>query len=173
MNKDIDSIALIGFDITQGPVLKWKKSYSKESKINIDELYTNFYIMFKGGGRFKPKSIIFDEFQLVAFADQMDLLCVFLNRTISQENYKALKEIAETENNQQGNVKSTPLESESDQFKSHLIELLTNEKRLTIQQLKKHFPVSYWTIRRYLTDLEADGKVVRNNEGKTHIWSVK
>ncbi|MHA1753146.1 MAG: DUF977 family protein [Candidatus Helarchaeota archaeon] len=170
--ENINTIALIGFDITKGPVLRWKKSYNKNNMIDVDQFYTNFYVIFRGGGKFKPKMMVFDQFQIVAFQNEMDLLCVFLDNKINEEHFKEIKKIAEKESSKFISS-STKLETESDLIKEKLIQLLKEQEKLTIKQLKKHFPLSYWTIRRYLTDLEEDGIIVRDKEHKEHLWSVK
>ncbi|MHA1271343.1 MAG: DUF977 family protein [Candidatus Helarchaeota archaeon] len=169
---NINSIALIGFDIQEGPVLKWKKFYNKVNEINIDQLYTNFYIMFKGGNKYKPKSIIFDNFQIIAFQNQMDLLLVFLDNKLNEEQLKRVKEFADKESSKYKN-NSSKLETESDIIKEKLIEILKEQERVSIKQLRKHFPLSYWTIRRYLTDMEEDGLITRDKAQKEHYWSIK
>ncbi|MBD3228711.1 MAG: DeoR family transcriptional regulator [Candidatus Lokiarchaeota archaeon] len=167
LDSNLNSVALIGFDITQGPVLKWKKSFKANNVIDIDQFFTNFYVMFRSGNDFKPKAIIFDDFQVVAFPDQMELLCVFLNNKINKEDFEKLKTIAEKEKENHG--KSEQFKSESDEIKEKLIDLLKKEKS-SIKKLKKHFSMSYWTIRRYLVDLEDEGKVERNTENREHLW---
>ncbi|MHA1231189.1 MAG: DeoR family transcriptional regulator [Candidatus Helarchaeota archaeon] len=170
-NLDINMIALIGFDVTEGPVLKWKKCYKDGNNIEIDQFYTNFYIMFKGGGKFKPKMIMFEDFQIIAFQNQMDLLCVFMENKVNKEYLEKINKFAEKECSSFRNNPSK-VESESDKIKEQLIKILKEQKELTIRQLKKHFPLSYWTIRRYLTDLEEDGLVKRNKKQKEHLWSA-
>ncbi|TFF88217.1 MAG: DeoR family transcriptional regulator [Promethearchaeota archaeon] len=163
-------MALIGFDITQGPVLKWKRNFKDEAVIDIDQFFTNFYVMFRSGNEFKPKAIIFDDFQVVAFPNQLELLCVFLNNKINRHDFEKLKIIAEKEQQKHGN--SEVFKSESDEIKERLIKILKKDKK-SIKQLKEHFSMSYWTIRRYLVDLEDTGEVERNTENREHLWFVK
>jgi DNA-binding transcriptional ArsR family regulator len=163
---------MIGFDVTQGPVLKWKKIYNEQKAINLERFYTNFYIIFRGG-KFKPRAVIFEDFQIVAFPNKLDILCVFLDNKINEENYRELEKIAEREKQNQNISNDEEFKSESDQIKEKLIKLLKDEEKMTIKQLKKHFPLSYWTIRRYLTDLEDEDLVDRNKEGRSHLWYVK
>ncbi|TFF86029.1 MAG: transcriptional regulator [Promethearchaeota archaeon] len=170
--SNINSIAMIGFDVTQGPVLKWKKIFNEQNSIDLERLYTNFYIIFRGG-KFKPRAVIFEDFQIVAFPNKLDILCVFLDNKINEENYRELEKIAEREKQNQNISNTEEFKSESDQIKEKLIKILKEEEEMTIKQLKKHFPLSYWTIRRYLTDLEDEDLVDRNKEGRSHLWYVK
>lgn len=163
---------MIGFDVTQGPVLKWKKIFNEQNSIDLERLYTNFYIIFRGG-KFKPRAVIFEDFQIVAFPNKLDILCVFLDNKINEENYRELEKIAEREKQNQNISNTEEFKSESDQIKEKLIKILKEEEEMTIKQLKKHFPLSYWTIRRYLTDLEDEDLVDRNKEGRSHLWYVK
>ncbi|MFX1393547.1 MAG: hypothetical protein ACFFAH_08225, partial [Promethearchaeota archaeon] len=53
--------ALIGFDMIDGPFLKWKKEYEKKSKsiVNLDDFAMNFYLAFRGGNAGKkPRAIL-------------------------------------------------------------------------------------------------------------------
>ena len=169
LKPNIDTIALIGFDITEGPVLRWKKDFNNINKINIEQLYTNFYVMFKGGGKFKPKAVIFDDFQIVAFSNQMDLLCVFLNNKINMENLSKIKEIANKVSIQFTNTNIKELND----IEEKILNLLRKHSKLTIKQIEEHISLSYHDVWKTLITLEMDGKAIRNKENREHLWTIK
>ena len=47
---DMFGAALIGFDMIDGPFLKWEKQFDKKVDfINIDDFALNFYLSFRAG----------------------------------------------------------------------------------------------------------------------------
>ena len=72
--------ALIGFDMIDGPFLKWKKEYkNSRNKVNLDDFAMNFYLAFRGGNAGKkPRAILYDKFYIVAFPKDLELCCLFM-----------------------------------------------------------------------------------------------
>ena len=63
--NEIFGAALIGFDMIDGPFLKWKKEFDDVKKrVNLDDFAMNFYLAFRGGNESvkKPRAILYDEF---------------------------------------------------------------------------------------------------------------
>ena len=167
LKKDLHSVALIGFDTLSGPVLRFSKDFSNESlNFDLDANLTSFYLMFNGGGQFRPREIGFDEFKVVTFMKELDLYCFFL-RNSSSGNYKEYENFAEEifpkqESRKEKTIKETMLE-------------LLNEQSLTVKEIKKHFNFSVSTVRKYLKALEQEGKVEclgAGDETKAYLYTT-
>ncbi|MHA1526642.1 MAG: hypothetical protein ACTSQD_06390, partial [Promethearchaeota archaeon] len=88
--------ALIGFDMMDGPFLKWKKEYkNSRNKVNIDDFAMNFYLAFRGGNAGKkPRAILYDKFYIVAFPKDLELCCLFMKPQGIEKNITELNKIA-------------------------------------------------------------------------------
>ncbi|MBY9004742.1 MAG: hypothetical protein KGD73_12265, partial [Candidatus Lokiarchaeota archaeon] len=94
--NEIFGAALIGFDMIDGPFLKWKKAYQNtKSLINLNDFAMNFYLAFRGGNSGKkPRAILYDEFYIVAFPNDLELCCLFMKPQDVDRNIKQLNKIA-------------------------------------------------------------------------------
>ncbi|TFG16309.1 MAG: hypothetical protein EU533_09155, partial [Promethearchaeota archaeon] len=94
--NEILSAALIGFDLIDGPFLKWKKAYSQNQDIvNLNDFAMNFYLAFRGGNAGKkPRAILYDDFYIVAFPRDLELCCLFMKPQGIENNIKQLNKIA-------------------------------------------------------------------------------
>ena len=168
LKKDLHSVALIGFDTLSGPVLRFSKEFSNESlNFDLNDNLTSFYLMFNGGGQFKPREIGFDEFKVVTFMKELDLYCFFLKNSGSG-NYREYENIAEEIFPKQQTRKEKTI-------KETMIELL-NEQKLTVKEIKKHFNFSVSTVRKYLKALESEGKIEclgANDETRAYLYTSK
>ncbi|MHA1762426.1 MAG: hypothetical protein ACTSYC_01530, partial [Promethearchaeota archaeon] len=71
--KEVFGAALIGFDMIDGPFLKWKEFYDNEFSVNLDEFSMNLYLAFRGGNAGKkPRAILYDDFYIVAFPKDLE-----------------------------------------------------------------------------------------------------
>ncbi|MHA1534745.1 MAG: hypothetical protein ACTSP8_08470 [Promethearchaeota archaeon] len=99
MNFNEDELfgaALIGFDMIDGPFLRWKKEYGpKTNLMKLDDFAMNFYLAFRGGNAGKkPRAILYDKFYIVAFPQDLELCCLFMKPQGIDTNIKQLNKIA-------------------------------------------------------------------------------
>ncbi len=164
--NNLHSVALIGFDTLSGPVLKFSKQYSTDNlDVNLEANLTSFYLMFNGGGQFRPREIGFDNFKVVTFMKELDLYCFFLKNAGSND-YIEYEKLADDIFPKQETKKEKTI-------KDKMIELLEDQK-LTVKDIKKYFNFSVSTVRKYLKRLEEEGKIAQVDEtdNKAYIYSA-
>ena len=163
----VKSIAMIGFDTLKGPIVEWNKKLSQDFELDINQFCTPFYLMFQSGNGIKPRAIFFDNFYVVAYPKEMNLLLLFLDGGKAQQNYEALLQFA-----QRHYPKTTAKKQKTETVKEKMVDVLQNEQKLTISELRKYFKYNRKTIRRYLLDLVLSGKVKRDGKkGRETIWA--
>lgn len=160
--EDIQSIAVIGFDTVTGPVLKWKKEF-EESNVHIEQFLTSFYIMFNNGSRFFPKAIQYEDFSVITIFREMDLTCFFLKD-------KDLLNTSNLEELEKQYIPKFEKQVKEKSIKEEMVELLENQE-MTVKDLRKHFKFNANTVRKYLKELEEEGKAIRRGaDGRAIIW---
>ncbi len=165
----IKSIAMIGFDTLKGPVVEWEKNFSKDFQLDINQFCTPFYLMFQSGNGIKPRAIFYEEFSVVAFSEDMNLLLLFLDNEASKKNYDALLKFAKDYY-----PKTSTVKIKERSVKEQMIDLLREQQKMTISELRNYFKYNRKTIRRYLLDLVLSGKVKRDGKkGHEIIWAVQ
>ncbi|MHA1783650.1 MAG: ArsR family transcriptional regulator [Candidatus Helarchaeota archaeon] len=168
LKNKLHSVALIGFDTLSGPVLRFAKKFSDNAlNFNLEANLTSFYLMFNGGGQFRPREIGFDDFKVVTFMKELDLYCFFLKNAESG-NYQQFEKLADQIFPKQEKTKTKTI-------KEKMIDLL-NKQKLTVKEIKKHFKFSISTVRKYLKCLEAEGKVEcigTTEKNNAYIYSAK
>ncbi|MFX1294428.1 MAG: DUF977 family protein [Promethearchaeota archaeon] len=161
----VKSIAMIEFDILKGPTIEWKKNLTQDFEINIDQFCTPFYLMFQSGNGIKPRAIFFDNFHIVAFKEEMNLLLLFLENS-NKQNYDELLKYAK-----RFYPKAIVQKPKQKTVKERMINVL-REQQATISELRKYFKYNRKTIRRYLLDLVLSGEVKRDGKkGRETIWT--
>ncbi len=163
----VKSIAMIGFDTLKGPIIEWEKNLTKDFELDVNQFCTPFYLMFQSGNGIKPRAIFFDNFYVVAYPKDMNLLLLFLDGGKAQQNYEALLQFA-----QRHYPKTKPKKQKTKTVKEKMVVVLRDEQKLTISELRKYFKYNRQTIRRYLLDLVLSGKVKRDGKkGRETIWA--
>ncbi|MHA1277882.1 MAG: DUF977 family protein [Candidatus Helarchaeota archaeon] len=163
--EQIKSIAMIGFDTLKGPVVEWRKNLANDFEVDIHQFCTSFYLMFQSGNGVKPRAIFFDKFYVIAFPDDMNLLLLFLDA--AQQNYEALLKFAR--NHYPKNYRKKPQEKTA---KDEMLDVLRAQQKMTISELKEFFKFNRKTMRRYLYDLVASGKIKRDGKkGRETVWA--
>ncbi|MFX1302128.1 MAG: hypothetical protein ACFFBV_04520 [Promethearchaeota archaeon] len=174
--------ALIGFDMIDGPFLKWKKEYSNIKKgISLDDFAMNFYLAFRGGNESvkKPRAILYDKFYIVAFPRDLELCCLFMKpKNVVDNNIKALNKVASriiTEM-EKGEVddKGTQESDENtvDEIKRLIPNLLSGTK-MTTPELRRYFKLSNSQIWKIMSDLETSKKIKRaEKKGRSILWTA-
>ena len=160
--KEIFGAALIGFDMIDGPFLKWKKEYNNVSgNINLNDFAMNFYLAFRGGNSSvkKPRAILYDKFYIVAFPKDLELCCLFMKPQNVENNIKQLDKIAsriilemDTEEDQNNRTKDSD-EDTIEEIK-RLIPNLLNGTEMSTPELRRYFKLSNSQIWKVMADLE-------------------
>lgn len=164
----VKSIAMIGFDVLKGPIVEWEQRLTSDFELDINQFCTPFYLMFQSGNGIKPRAIYFENFSVVAFPEEMNLLLIFLNDGSLQETYDALRKFAQNHYPRVANKK--PKEKTA---KEKMIDVLKEQQKMTISELGKYFSYNKKTIRSYLLELVLSGKVKRDGKkGRETIWAI-
>ncbi|NVM45694.1 MAG: hypothetical protein HWN79_12340 [Candidatus Lokiarchaeota archaeon] len=178
--NELFGAALIGFDMIDGPFLKWKKEYGSSTNLmKLDDFAMNFYLAFRGGNAGKkPRAILYDKFYIVAFPNDLELCCLFMkpqgiDNSIKQLNKIATRIIHEMDITEVEN--DVPVESNEntiEEMKRLIVNLLSGVEMST-PELRKYFKLSNSQIWKVMADLESSRKVKRaRKQGRTVLWTV-
>ncbi|KKK45872.1 MAG: hypothetical protein Lokiarch_06030, partial [Candidatus Lokiarchaeum sp. GC14_75] len=149
--EELFGAAIIGFDMIDGPFLKWKKEYSganEKYSVNLDDFAMNFYLAFRGGNQGKkPRAILYDNFYIVAFPNDLELCCLFMKPQGIENNIKQLNKIASkivTEVGLEVDNVNQPDNSEEDEIEEikRLIPNLLNGVKMSTPELRRYFKLS-------------------------------
>ncbi|OLS13920.1 MAG: hypothetical protein RBG13Loki_2469 [Promethearchaeota archaeon CR_4] len=180
--KDLMSVALVGFDLINGPILKWQQDFHQSNlAINLDEFAANFYLAFKGGNEgIKPKAILYDDFAIVAFPRGLELCCMFLKPSDDTYQLTQLAKVAErvilrkdTEEEQTANINTnSDLGQEVTEVERILVNLLRNTEMST-PELRRAFNLNNSQIWKIVTDLEERKQLKRTGKhGRAICWTA-
>ena len=178
--NEIFGAALIGFDMIDGPFLKWKKEFDDTKKrVNLDDFAMNFYLAFRGGNESvkKPRAILYDKFYIVAFPRDLELCCLFMKpKNLIDNNIKQLNKIASKIITEMGmNVEENEKDEDSDENTideiKRLIPNLLNGTKMTTPELRRYFKLSNSQIWKIMSDLENSKKIKRaEKKGRSILW---
>jgi len=183
MNFNEDELfgaALIGFDMIDGPFVKYKKEFGPPSNLmNLDDFAMNFYLAFRGGNAGKkPRAILYDKFYIVAFPKDLELCCLFMKPQGIDKNIKQLNKIAtriihEIDANEEDiDVPIVSNENTIEEMKRIIVNLLSGIEMST-PELRKYFKLSNSQIWKVMSDLESSLKVKRaRKQGRTVLWTA-
>lgn len=179
--KELFGAALFGFDMIDGPFLKWKKEFDdSKNDVNLDEFAMNFYLAFRGGNAGKkPRAILYDKFYIVAFPRDLELCCLFMKPKGIENNLKQLNKIAlriidEMEiNNEETEQDSESSDEETIEEVKRLILNLLSDTKMSTPELRRYFKLSNSQIWKVMSDLENSNRVKRaDKKGRAVIWTV-
>jgi len=180
--NEIFGAALIGFDMIDGPFLKWKKDFSQVNKsVNLDDFAMNFYLAFRGGNESvkKPRAILYDNFYIVAFPKDLELCCLFMtpknliNNNIKQLNKVASRIITEMETNIEEDENTVDSDENTIDEIKRLIPNLLNGTKMTTPELRRYFKLSNSQIWKIMSDLENSNKIKRaEKKGRSILWTA-
>ena len=181
IENEIFGAALIGFDMIDGPFLKWKKEYNNSrNNINLNDFAMNFYLAFRGGNASvkKPRAILYDKFYIVAFPKDLELCCLFMKPQNLDNNIKQLNKIASriilemTENEE---VETREIDSDEDTVEEikRLIPNLLSGTEMSTPELRRYFKLSNSQIWKVMSDLESDQMIKRaGKKGRSIFWTA-
>ena len=178
--KELFGAALIGFDMIDGPFLKWKKEYGPPTNLmRLEDFAMNFYLAFRGGNAGKkPRAILYDKFYIVAFPQDLELCCLFMKPQGIDKNINQLNKIASRivhEMNSIEEEEDMPINSDEDAIEEmkRLIVNLLNGTEMSAPELKRYFKLSNSQIWKVMSNLESSLKVKRaRKEGRTVLWTA-
>jgi len=178
--NELFGAALIGFDMIDGPFLKWKKEYQNaKNLVNLDDFAMNFYLAFRGGNAGKkPRAILYDNFYIVAFPKDLELCCLFMkpqgiDKNIVQLNKVASRIITEMENIEEENPPSEESDEDTVEEVKRLIVNLLSETEMSTPELRRYFKLSNSQIWKIISDLENSNKVKRTSrKGRAVYWTA-
>jgi len=180
--NDVMSVALVGFDLINGPILKWQQEFQKSDlAINLDEFAANFYLAFKGGNEgIKPKAILYDNFYIVAFPRGLELCCMFLKPNDITPQLTELAKVAErvirrkdAEEEQAADIHaSEDVGQDVGEVKRILTNLLRNTEMST-PELRRAFNLNNSQIWKIIMDLEEHKQLKRTGKhGRAICWTA-
>jgi biotin operon repressor len=177
--EELFGAALIGFDMIDGPFLKWKKEYGNSTNLmKLDDFAMNFYLAFRGGNTGKkPRAILYDKFYIVAFPNDLELCCLFMKPQGIDENIKELNKVAKRiilemdVNEADEDVPTVSDEDTVEEMKRLIVNLLSGVEMST-PELRKYFKLSNSQIWKVMADLENSRKVKRTRKkGRAVLWT--
>ena len=180
--SELFGAAIIGFDMIDGPFLKFKKDYVNNSgnRVSLEDFAMNFYLAFRGGNAGKkPRAILYDNFYIVAFPNDLELCCLFMEPQGVEKNISQLKKIAnkliiEMDENEKDNEKSENSDEDTvEEIKRLIINLLSGTEMST-PELRRYFKLSNSQIWKVMSDLENAQKIKRTDkkQGRAVFWTV-
>ncbi len=180
--KELFGAALIGFDMIDGPFLKWKREYEKsDDMMNLDDFAMNFYLAFRGGNAGKkPRAILYDKFYIVAFPKDLELCCLFMKPQGIENNLKQLNKVAsrimfemESDDENEGNDIVDNSDEDTMEEVKRLVENLLNGTEMSTPELRKYFKLSNAEIWKIMSDLENAHKIQRTRKkGRAVFWTT-
>ena len=178
--EELFGAAIIGFDMIDGPFLKWKKEYSganEKYSVNLDDFAMNFYLAFRGGNQGKkPRAILYDNFYIVAFPNDLELCCLFMKPQGIENNIKQLNKIASkivTEVELEVDNVNQPENCEEDEIEEvkRLIPNLLSGVKMSTPELRRYFKLSNSQIWKVMSELENSKKIKRaEKKGRSQLW---
>lgn len=183
MNFNEDELfgaALIGFDLIDGPFIKWKKEYGTPSNLmKLDDFAMNFYLAFRGGNTGKkPRAILYDKFYIVAFPQDLELCCLFMKPQGIDRNINQLNKIASRITHEMDSIEQEvdiPVNSDEnaiEEMKRIIVNLLSGVEMST-PELRRYFKLSNSQIWKVMSTLESSLKVKRaRKQGRTVLWTA-
>ncbi|MHA1728310.1 MAG: hypothetical protein ACTSWY_06220 [Promethearchaeota archaeon] len=173
--NEIISAAMLGFDMIEGPTLKWQKTFVKNG-INIDfeEFLMNFYLSFKGGNEgMKPKAILYDDFYIVAFPHGLELCALFLQPNGISQKLNHLGKIAEAlilHMDEEETDEHSGNSGDYDEIKRIIVNMLRNQQ-LSTPEVKRHFKMTNSEIWKVMSELEESQRIRRTSKrGRAQLW---
>ncbi|MHA1819440.1 MAG: hypothetical protein ACTSU2_04235 [Promethearchaeota archaeon] len=180
--SELIAAAVIGFDMIEGPFLKWAKRYANgEIDIDFEGFMMKFYLSFRGGNDgLKPLAIIYDKFYIVAFPNGLELVCLFMRTgdtvyKIHSLNNLAQKIINETNKEEEAEEKEMGQSGENEDYNEikRIIVNMLRDQQLSTPDIRKYFRMSNSEIWKIMSQLEEEQQIVRTQKiGRTQFWTA-
>jgi hypothetical protein len=176
--NEIISAAMLGFDMIEGPVLKWTRTFvANEINIDFENFLMNFYLSFRGGNDgLKPRAILYDKFYIVAFPRGLELVCLFMKPRGIEQKLDRLGNIAEAlvmqMEAQEDSQDETPSNQNFDEVKRIIINMLHGQQ-LSTPEIRRYFKMSNSEVWKIMSELEESEKIARTAKmGRAQLWTT-
>ncbi len=179
--KEIVAGAMIGFDMIEGPMIKWFREFQEcEFNIDMESFLMNFYLGFKGGDEnLQPVAILYNSFYIVAFPRGLELCCLFMKPDNMDEKLGKLGKIAaelmvqmDEKLDAEGEEELPHVGTNYTEIKRIVINLL-NGQEISTPELRRYFKLSNSEIWRVMSQLEGSNKVLRTQKvGRSQYWTA-
>jgi len=182
--SEIIGASLIGFDMIDGPFLKWKKEFKGGSDVvQLDDFAMNFYLSFRGGNSGKkPRAILYDSFYIVAFPKDLELCCLFMKPKGIEANINKLNKVAsrimiemeeDEDDGQDINAENDNSDENTVEEIKRLILNMLNDTKMSTPEMRKYFKLTNAEIWKIMSDLESAKKVARaGKKGRAQLWTI-
>lgn len=178
--SEIISAAMIGFDMIEGPVLKWTHTFV-ENQIDIDfeEFMMNFYLSFRGGNDgLKPHAILYDNFYIVAFPRGLELCCLFMKPRGVNSKINRLGKVADKIMDRMDEIEEAKAEEpegngneDVDEVKRIIVNMLSDQEMST-PEIRRYFKMTNSEVWRVMSQLEEDQRIMRTEKvGRAQMWT--
>lgn len=182
--NEIIGAALIGFDMIEGPNIRWYRQFQDaEFEIDMENFLMNFYLSFRGGDEsLQPLAILYQDFYVVAFPRGLELCCLFLKPGDLSNKIWRLNQIAtelilqmDKMEDQQPSNPAPAVDAnimDYDEIKRIVVSLL-NDQEISTPELKRYFKLSNSEIWRVMSQLEEANAVLRTEKrGRAQFWTA-
>ena len=178
--NEIISAAMIGFDMIEGPVLRWTREFI-EGEINIDfeAFMMNFYLSFRGGAGdegLKPRAILYDDFYIVAFPRGLELCCLFMKPRGINRKLMSLSSIAdkimERMEEVDEDIENDNLEQDRDEVKRIIVNMLQGQE-ISTPEIRRSFKMTNSEVWKIMSELEVQQQICRTGKiGRSQLWTT-
>lgn len=179
--SEIIAGAMIGFDMIEGPEIKWYRQFKDcEFQIDMESFLMNFYLSFRGGDEdLQPLAILYEEFYIVAFPRGLELCCLFLQpedvtkklHKLHKIAYELMIQMDDAEEKKADEIPDNDSQ-DIDEIKRITINLLRNQE-ISTPELRRYFKLSNSEIWRVMSQLEEANAVCRTSKrGRTQYWTA-
>lgn len=178
--SEIVGAAMIGFDMIEGPEIKWYRQFKEcDFQIDMESFLMNFYLSFRGGDEeLQPLAILYDGFYIVAFPRGLELCCLFLqpeslDYKLSRLHQIAYELIIQMDESEDANLeKAANVDYDYEEIKRIVINLLQNQE-ISTPELRRYFKLTNSEIWKVMSELEIDHAVLRTEKrGRTQYWTA-
>lgn len=179
--KEIVAAALVGFDMIEGPMLKWARQFQQcDFNIDIESFLMNFYLSFRGGNEgIKPIAILYEGFYIVAFPRGLELCCLFMRPANLNTQLQRLSDIANELVRQMDEAEQAAADNDTqsttqnvDEIKRIVLNLL-QKQQMSTPELRRYFKLSNSEIWRVMSELEESRRIIRTQKvGRTQYWTT-
>ncbi|MCF2140822.1 MAG: hypothetical protein K9W44_12270 [Candidatus Lokiarchaeota archaeon] len=182
--NELMGAALIGFDMIEGPHIKWYREFHENAlKIDMESFLMNFYLSFRGGDEnLQPLAILYPDFYIVAFPHGLELCCLFLHPGDLSNKLWRLNQIATELIVQMEGIEEESLTEESysdlqsemdyEEIKRIVVNLL-HDQEISTPELRRYFKMTNSEIWRVMSQLEEANAVTRTQKrGRTQFWTA-
>jgi len=173
---ELFSAALLGWDMIEGPKLKWYRNFTNGNvDIDFENFLMNFYLGFRGGNEgLKPQAILYRDFYIVAFPRGLELCCLFMKPTGVGPKLQNLLTVAESlilHMDEMENDIDDDEDQDYDEIKRIIINML-REQQLSTPEIRRYFHMSNAEIWKIMSILEEDQRICRTEKrGRTQFWT--